>query len=355
MPGNTIQVKKLQNGYKSCNMSAKGSESMKKFRMLAAFIVICSLMLIPAQASAPIQPKIVFGDSLSDPALDADQPASETDAFTGSKDENSWFSAIEGFFSMTVLEETAASALPDAAEQSEQDAMRTVYNDGTTFVSVRDFIETLQPEAVFSYKDGVVTVAHTDMYMELHDGKIYCYANGRMLPVSDPCFEADDVFYAPIRLMAQIYGYDVAWDEALQTVTLTENGEVLLSGEDFYDPEDYMLLARLINAESGNQSLEGKIAVGNVIMNRIADSRFPDTISDVIYDRSCGVQFTTAYNGSLNKKPNAESYIAAKLCLEGYSVTDDCLYFLNPSISGRSWVTRNRPYVMTIGDHAFFS
>ncbi len=331
---------------------------MKKFRLLAAFIVICSLMLTTAQASAPIQPKIVFGDHASETSSDVDSPADayEDIADAINKDKDSWFSAIEGFFSITALEETAASALPDAAESmEEEEEIRTIFIEDTTFVSVRDFVETLYPDAAFTYKNGTVTVAHTDMYMELHPGKIYCYANGRMLPVSDPCFEQEDVFYAPIRLLAQIYCYDINWDEETQTVTLFETDRDFLSGEEFYNYDDYLLLARLINAECGNQSLDGKIAVGNVIMNRVADSRFPNTIPDVIYDRSCGIQFTTAYNGSLNKKPNAECYIAAKLCLEGYSVTDDCLYFLNPRISGRSWVCRNRPYVMTIGDHAFYS
>lgn len=329
---------------------------MKKFRILAAFIVICSLMLTTAQASAPTNPKIVFENQNSETAPDADCSVfayeNEPEKTNG---KDTWFSAVEGFFSMTALEETAASALPDAAEAEEEEEIRTIFIKDTTFVSVRDFIATIQPDAVFGYKNGTVTVAHDDMYMELHRGKIYCYANGRMLPVADPCFEQDDTMYAPIRLLAQIYCYDVAWNEEAETVTLTENGETFISGEDFYNQDDYMLLARLINAECGNQPLNGKIAVGNVIMNRVADSRFPSTISGVIYDRSCGIQFTTAYNGSLNKKPNAECYIAAKLCLEGYSVTDNCLYFLNPRISGSSWVCRNRPYVMTIGDHAFYS
>ena len=201
----------------------------------------------------------------------------------------------------------------------------------------------------------MVTVSHDSMYMEFRPGQIYCYANGRILPLPRPCFEQKDTVYVPIRTLAQIYAYDVAWNEDTQTATLFESAEAFLSGEAFYDYDDYMLLARVIRAESGNQSLEGKIAVGNVILNRVRSDAFPDTISDVVYDRSCGVQFTTAYNGSLNKKPTEECLVAAKLCLEGYSVTDESLYFLNPRISGSSWVCRNRRYVTTIGDHAFYS
>jgi len=332
-------------------MSEKGSESMKKFRLMTAFVVICSLMLTFAQASSPISPKIVFG---ADP--DSDLDAGPTDAehieYDGSSDEN-WYEAIEGFFSIKSLEETTASSLPLTGSDSEE--IRTVFIEDTTFAALRDFVELHAPDAEFTYNNGTVTVAYENTYMEFHEGAIYYYVNGRVLPLDRVCFETDGTFYVPIRALALIYSYNVAWSEPEQTVTLSPNGEELLTGEEFYNYDEYMLMARLINAESGNQPLKGKIAVGNVIMNRVADPRFPSTISGVIYDRSCGIQFTTAYNGSLNKKPNEESLLAAKLCLEGYSVTDSCLYFLNPRISGGSWVTRNRPYVMTIADHAFYS
>ena len=59
--------------------------------------------------------------------------------------------------------------------------------------------------------------------------------------------------------------------------------------------------------------------------------------------------------GSIYRTPNAESVLAAKLCLEGVNTAGNSLYFVNPTTSPGSWASRNRPYVATIGAHAFFS
>ncbi|HJC41086.1 MAG TPA: cell wall hydrolase, partial [Candidatus Intestinimonas pullistercoris] len=106
------------------------------------------------------------------------------------------------------------------------------------------------------------------------------------------------------------------------------------------------------NVESGNQPLDGKLAVGTVIMNRVESPLFPNTIYDVIFAPN---QFTPAQNGTIHREPNAESVIAAKLILEGIRVGGNSLYFVNPSISPNSWAQRNRTYVTTIGAHSFFS
>ena len=66
-------------------------------------------------------------------------------------------------------------------------------------------------------------------------------------------------------------------------------------------------------------------------------------------------EFATAYNGSLNAKPTEECLVAAKLCLEGYSVTDDSLYFFNPDACSGSWIRNNKTYVTKIGNHVFYS
>src|SRR5699024_12370625 len=74
---------------------------------------------------------------------------------------------------------------------------------------------------------------------------------------------------------------------------------------------DALPISRLIYAESGNQPLEGKIAVGNVVLNRVASPLFPNTVADVIYQPN---QFSPAGSGHLSRTPNAESVVAAKLC-----------------------------------------
>lgn len=334
---------------------------MKKFRLIAAFIVICSFTLTFVQAAAPAAPRVVFADAGDTDAPATEYPLAVMAGPVPAEDNDRWFAVIEGFFKLTTLKETAASSIsgpadvPDRPEEADTPDIRTIFVEDTTYVAIRDFVSAIRPEAVFGYDAGMVTVSHEGMYMEFRPGEIYCYANGRILPLARPCFEQEDTFYVPIRTVAQIYAYDVAWNEDTQTATLFESDDAFESGADFYDYDDYMLLARVIRAESGNQPLEGKIAVGNVILNRVRSDAFPDTVSGVVYDRSCGIQFTTAYNGSLNKKPTEECLVAAKLCLEGYSVTDESLYFFNPRISTSSWIRRNCSYVTTIGDHAFYS
>ena len=49
------------------------------------------------------------------------------------------------------------------------------------------------------------------------------------------------------------------------------------------------------------------------------------------------------------------STVAAKICLEGYSVSTSALFFYEPSKATSYWIENNRPYLFTIGHHRFFS
>ena len=101
--------------------------------------------------------------------------------------------------------------------------------------------------------------------------------------------------------------------------------------------------------------MTGKIAVGNVVLNRMRSGQFPNTIYGVIFDKKYGVQFAPTANGAIYKTPNADSIIAAKMCLEGYSLSSDILYFFNPKYASGSWITQNREYAFTIGNHVFYN
>jgi N-acetylmuramoyl-L-alanine amidase len=100
--------------------------------------------------------------------------------------------------------------------------------------------------------------------------------------------------------------------------------------------------------------MKGKIAVGNVVLNRVRSSAYPNTIYGVIFDKRYGIQFSPVANGTIYNTPTAESIIAAKICLEGYTLSNEILYFLNPSIVGSSWITKTRPYAFKVGNHAFY-
>jgi N-acetylmuramoyl-L-alanine amidase len=113
---------------------------------------------------------------------------------------------------------------------------------------------------------------------------------------------------------------------------------------------EFYLLARIINAEAGNQPYDGMIAVGNVVLNRVESPNFPNSIQSVIYQKG---QFSPVANGAINKKPNAKSLKAAKEVLNGKRVVpSNVLYFYNPNTATSRWIF-TREVVIQIGGHAF--
>ena len=123
-----------------------------------------------------------------------------------------------------------------------------------------------------------------------------------------------------------------------------------------YNDSDIYWLSRIIEAESKGEPMEGKIAVGNVVLNRVVNEEYPNSIREVIFDKENGVQFTPVANGTIYNTPTEESVMAAKICLENYKLSNrNILFFLNPEISTSTWVPDNRDFVMTIGRHDFYA
>lgn len=82
-----------------------------------------------------------------------------------------------------------------------------------------------------------------------------------------------------------------------------------------YTPDELNLLARLVNAEAGSDWLsdEHQKAVASVVINRVADSRFPNTIKGVVYQRG---QYACISSGMINYKPSQRAIENAKYVLE---------------------------------------
>jgi len=92
-----------------------------------------------------------------------------------------------------------------------------------------------------------------------------------------------------------------------------------------------------------------------VVYNRKAHPAYPGTVKGVIFDRQGGVvQFSPVDDGSIWQTPHATSVTAAKVCMEGYTVSDRILFFYAPSMVSSTWIERNRPYAFTIAGHRFF-
>ena len=114
------------------------------------------------------------------------------------------------------------------------------------------------------------------------------------------------------------------------------------------------VISRIIYAESGAETLDGQIAVGNVVLNRMASKEFPDSIPGVIFDRVDGIQFEPVENGTVYKTPSARSVEAAIRVLQGENTIGSAMYFYAPALSQGIWINANRPYLKTIGCHRFY-
>jgi spore germination cell wall hydrolase CwlJ-like protein len=78
---------------------------------------------------------------------------------------------------------------------------------------------------------------------------------------------------------------------------------------------EYKCLTQAVYYEAGYESAEGKLAVAEVIVNRVADHRYPNSICEVVYQgatRTTGCQFTFTCDGALRRKPNPAKWEAAK-------------------------------------------
>lgn len=217
-------------------------------------------------------------------------------------------------------------------------------------------------------------------------------------------FISEERAYIPLRHAAQLFHSAIAWDQQLDVIRIeslplytAEDSETLEQiGEQFDVPvdllrernpeldeplkagdtvkvvipdmmkdqteitwtmlllphqyEEYMLLAKIIQVESGYESYEAQLAVGSVIMNRVNDARFPDSIRGVIYSPG---QFPPATNGLLDKsEPRANALRAAQAVLSGEINVEGALYFYNPRVtSGSFW--KSLTLVDEIDSHRF--
>ena len=109
------------------------------------------------------------------------------------------------------------------------------------------------------------------------------------------------------------------------------------------------MLAKCIYAEARGESYTGQVAVGAVILNRVASSAFPNTIAGVIYQKGA---FTAVSDGQINLEPNKTAMNAASDALNGWDPTYGCLYYYNPAVATSSWIF-GRKTVTTIGKHVF--
>ena len=225
--------------------------------------------------------------------------------------------------------------------------------NGITYLPLREVASSLGLYVSYDSASRTVNVSGKGLSLSATEGGFVTYANGRPLFSFSPnVIMSNGRMYIPANALAKALGVTLTVSDS--SVNIGGTLRPLSPASEFYREDEVLWLARIITAEAGGESLLGQIAVGDVILNRVRSQSFPNTIYGVIFDRKWGIQFSPVANGSIYNTPTYTATLAAKICLEGTSLSDNAMYFLNPALSTSGWIVNNRTYAYTIGNHYFF-
>lgn len=138
-----------------------------------------------------------------------------------------------------------------------------------------------------------------------------------------------------------------------RSITLAENPTLM-------SDEDYDTLLRIVEAEAGSEDIKGRVLVANVIMNRVKNDDFPNTVTEVVWDNSDGVpQFSPTYDGRINEVTvSDETREAVKQALKGADYSEGALFFIQKSAAEEhnvKWFEKDLKRLFKYGVHEFYT
>ena len=139
----------------------------------------------------------------------------------------------------------------------------------------------------------------------------------------------------------------IAGEKTLEAMGIVKTGNQ--SGSTVSNSNDVNLLARLIYAESRGEPYTGQVAVGAVVLNRVKNSSFPNTVAGVIYQKGA---FSVVSDGQINLSPNETAKKAAQDAMNGWDPSYGAIYYFNPNTATSAWIW-SRPQTVQIGNHRF--
>ena len=149
----------------------------------------------------------------------------------------------------------------------------------------------------------------------------------------------------------------VVGQSTYKALGMTKSYEVLagqatagnVNAQNGYSSADVYLLAKTIYAEGRGEPYSGQVAIGAVILNRVRNAAFPNTVSGVVYQKHA---FTAVSDGQINLTPDDTAMRAAKDAINGWDPTGGALYYYNPAVATSAWIF-NRQTITIIGRHVF--
>ncbi len=245
--------------------------------------------------------------------------------------------------------------------------------DQTTYVPLREICESVGASVWWNGESKTVGIKKQEASIAFIVGNRTANVNGSTVPMP-PTYIMDGKTMVPLRFVSEILGYHVEWNGEYRAAiirTSMDHGtewvpaeppsaptqrQVQMQNKEIteYSEEDLYWLARIVHAEAEGESYEAKLAVANVILNRVKSGEFPNTVRESIFDTKNGVQFQPTVNGRIYHTPAIESIQAATEALEGRNNAQGVLFFFNPSIARSFWIMNNRRFAFKLGDHDFY-
>lgn len=282
--------------------------------------------------------------------------------------------------SMTALEKSLQASYTYSSEHISSSSISIILNnkllefsqppfvlDGIIYAPIREISEALGAKVSWNSESKYAIIYNNNVKLSFEVGQNECILNDEHIKMPQSII-VNGKTMVPIRFLSEIFNFKVEWDDKFKVAILSSTGEMLtnkeleqlilsntkVKSEINYTNEDLYWLSRLVHAEAQSEPYEGKLAVANVILNRVKSNEFPNSIKGVIFDRTHSVQFTPTVNGEIYKTPSSESEKAALEALQGNNNAKNILYFLNPKKSPVNWITKNRNYAFTISNHNFY-
>ncbi len=228
---------------------------------------------------------------------------------------------------------------------------------GTVYVPVQRFADLFGSfKTTYTAATESVVITGKNLSVTVRVGDPYITVNERIFYSGKAVLSLGGWIFVPLASMSKALNAGLTVRSGYYDAFITSGDPSRVAwADDYYNQTDLYWLARIISAEARGEPFAGQIAVGNVVLNRVRSSEFPNTVKGVIFDQKFGIQFSPVSSGTIYNTPTASAIRAAKICLEGYSLSTRMIYFYNPTIATSSWIGRTRPYIMTIGNHKFYA
>ena len=149
---------------------------------------------------------------------------------------------------------------------------------------------------------------------------------------------------------------EIHTEETAEQVVVEVTPEALTGNSFSLEDQEYQVLLKIVEAEAGCEDTEGRMLVANVVMNRVRNGYFPNTVTEVVYQRQDGTaQFSPVSAGRIDTVNVSQGTIdAVARVMNGEDISQGALFFR--SVRSRSgWFDQKLSRVLEHGNHIFYT